>query len=173
MTYLLRQLASFALLPGIVVGFVPWLIGRANHTEFALTAAPIAILEIGAGVVVGAIGVWLLAYSVAHFASRGRGTLAPWDPPRGLVVSGPYRYVRNPMISGVCFMLAAEALLLRSAPHAWWALTVATMNLVYIPLIEEPGLRARFGQAYDEYAANVGRLLPRLRPWRAPSAREK
>ncbi|MFI5182692.1 MAG: methyltransferase family protein, partial [Thermoanaerobaculia bacterium] len=60
------------------------------------------------------IGLVLFVSSLHHFATRGRGTLAPWDPPRNLVVTGPYRFVRNPMISGIIFILFSEASLLQS-----------------------------------------------------------
>jgi protein-S-isoprenylcysteine O-methyltransferase Ste14 len=103
---------------------------------------------------------------VRRFALEGRGTLAPWDPPTHLVVEGPYAYVRNPMISGVILLLMGEALLLRSIPHLEWAGIFFLLNAIYIPLVEEPGLRARFGKAYEEYAGGVPRLVPRLTPWR-------
>ena len=96
---------------------------------------------------------------------EGKGTLAPWDPPRRLVVRGPYAYVRNPMISGVVFVLFGEALLLLSRPHLEWALLFLLINAVYIPLLEEPLLRERFGDEYREYSRHVPRLMPRLTPW--------
>jgi protein-S-isoprenylcysteine O-methyltransferase Ste14 len=107
----------------------------------------------------------LFASSFARFFADGEGTLAPWDPPRRLVVRGPYRYVRNPMISCVVFIVLAEALLLDSRSHLSWALLFAGINMLYIPLLEEPGLRARFGAAYEDYCRHVPRLVPRLRPW--------
>lgn len=81
---------------------------------------------------------------------------------------GPYRYVRNPMISGVLLVLFGEALILLSRAHLMWALTFLAINAVYIPLLEEPLLASRFGSAYDEYRRNVPRLFPRLRPWQPP-----
>ncbi|MFQ5551777.1 MAG: methyltransferase family protein [Gemmatimonadales bacterium] len=62
-------------------------------------------------------------------------------------------------------ILVGEALLLRSVPHAWWAAIFAGINLVYIPLVEEPKLRDRFGEAYREYRRNVHRIIPRISPW--------
>lgn len=120
------------------------------------------------GVALLAVGLALFVASLRRFASEGQGTLAPWDPPRRLVVRGPYRYVRNPMISGVIFVLCAEALILLSAPHAIWAAAVFAVNAIYIPLLEEPMLEARFGDDYREYCRHVGRLLPRARPWQGP-----
>jgi protein-S-isoprenylcysteine O-methyltransferase Ste14 len=93
--------------------------------------------------------------------------LAPWDPPRRLVVRGPYRFVRNPMISGLIFVLFSEALLLLSRHHAEWAATFLLINLIYIPLLEEPMMVARFGDDYREYCRHVGRILPRLRAWQS------
>jgi protein-S-isoprenylcysteine O-methyltransferase Ste14 len=69
------------------------------------------------------------------------------------------------MISGVLFVLFGEALVLVSGPHASWALTFLVINLIYIPLLEEPPLRYRFGAAYAEYCKHVPRVIPRLRPW--------
>src|SRR5262249_10770128 len=100
-----------------------------------------------------------------HFWTRGRGTLAPWDPPRQFVVAGPYRYVRNPMISGVIAILAGEACVLASRPHAGWAALFAAINAIYIPLFEEPMLAARFGEPYAAYRRHVRRFVPRLTPY--------
>ena len=110
-------------------------------------------------------GLVLFVASLRRFAGEGQGTLAPWDPPRQLVVRGPYRFVRNPMISGVVLVLMGEAMLLVSRPHAIWALVFAGINLIYFPLVEEPGLRRRFGKSYEEYCRHVPRIIPRLRPW--------
>ena len=119
----------------------------------------------GFGIGVLVIGVVLFLASLGRFVSEGKGTLAPWDPPRRLVVRGPYRYVRNPMISGVAMVLFGEAALLLSRPHFLWALGFLAFNAVYIPLLEEPLLAERFGADYSEYRRHVPRLLPRWRPW--------
>jgi protein-S-isoprenylcysteine O-methyltransferase Ste14 len=118
------------------------------------------------GLALLAIGLVLVVWTIRLFSTVGDGTLAPWDPTRKLVVLGPYRHVRNPMISGVAFVLAGEAVLLGSPPLALWFAAVVVVNAVYLPLVEEPGLRRRFGEDYELYAANVPRWLPRLRPWR-------
>src|SRR5207248_5921427 len=83
-----------------------------------------ALLLQSSGVVVVFLGLVLFFSSLRRFAAEGQGTLAPWDPPQHLVVEGPYRFVRNPMISGVVFILVGEAMLLRSRPHAVWALKI-------------------------------------------------
>jgi len=122
------------------------------------------LLQLG-GVVVLALGFLLFVSSLRRFVTEGEGTLAPWDPPRRLVVRGPYRFVRNPMISGVILVLAGEAMVLASRPHGLWALTFFAINAIYIPLFEEPFLRQRFGDDYEEYCRHVPRMLPRATPW--------
>jgi protein-S-isoprenylcysteine O-methyltransferase Ste14 len=69
------------------------------------------------------------------------------------------------MISGVVSILFGEALLMMSQPILTWAITFLTINLVFIPLFEEPQLRERFGESYIEYCRHVPRFIPRLRPW--------
>lgn len=69
------------------------------------------------------------------------------------------------MISGVVFVVFGEALILMSRPHFTWALTFLAINFIYIPLLEEPQLKQRFGEDYLEYCRHVPRLVPRLRPW--------
>jgi protein-S-isoprenylcysteine O-methyltransferase Ste14 len=81
------------------------------------------------------------------------------------VVHGPYRYVRNPMISGMILLLFGEAFALMSLPHGIWAVCFLIINLIYIPLVEEPQLERRFGDSYREYCRHVRRFIPRLRPW--------
>jgi protein-S-isoprenylcysteine O-methyltransferase Ste14 len=106
---------------------------------------------------------------VRRFATEGKGTLAPWDPPREFVVRGPYRFVRNPMISGVILVLFGEASVLLSPPHAVWAASFLALNLLHIPLVEEPQLERRFGDPYRDYCRNVRRFVPRLSPWQSPT----
>ena len=169
MLYILRQLLSVAVLPFVVTVVIPTWIARTERTTLSLGTTPLQIASQALGLASLALGTWLFGYSLLHFATRGRGTLAPWDPPRKLVVTGPYRYVRNPMISGVVFILVAESLILLSKPHALWAAGFLATNVVVIPLTEEPQLEARFGESYREYRRHVGRLLPRLRPWDMPT----
>jgi protein-S-isoprenylcysteine O-methyltransferase Ste14 len=152
---ILRHLLAIGLLPGVVTLLVPALIVSGDE----VASWPLSLL----GAVLIALGVVLIAQTVALFATVGDGTLAPWDPTARLVVRGPYRRVRNPMISGVLFVLLGEALVFGSlALLAWWAVVFA-INAVYFPLVEEPGLRRRFGADYEAYRASVPRWLPRLR----------
>ena len=165
----IRHVLSIGVLPGVVAILVPSWIARADHVGLHLATGN-ALLVQGLGAVLLLGGAALFAVTLVLFVVEGRGTLAPWDPPPHLVVRGPYRHVRNPMISGVVFVLFGEAALLLSPSHLAWALVFLALNLVYIPLLEERGLRRRFGAGYDAYRRNVPPIIPRLTPWRgAPS----
>src|SRR5215470_14577043 len=89
-------------------------------------------------------------------------------PTQKLVVRGVYRFVRNPMISGVLSILLGEAALFASPALLWWFVVAAAVNIVYIPLSEERGLERRFGDDYLAYKRNVPRWIPRLKPWIPP-----
>lgn len=156
---LARQLAAVALLPVTVALVIPLLIAWRTGPDGGGAALGVA----GAALVAG--GIALVAWTATLFGRVGRGTIAPWDPTTRLVVVGPYRHVRNPMISGVVAILLGEAALLGSLPLLLWFAAVLAVNAVYLPLVEEPGLRKRFGADYDAYRANVPRWIPRLRPW--------
>jgi protein-S-isoprenylcysteine O-methyltransferase Ste14 len=117
------------------------------------------------GICLIAAGLVLMYRTITLFATAGRGTLAPWDPTERLVVLGPYRYVRNPMISGVLAILVGEAALFGSVPLLAWFVLFFAVNAIWMPLVEEPGLERRFGAGYLEYKRNVPRWLPRLSPW--------
>jgi protein-S-isoprenylcysteine O-methyltransferase Ste14 len=152
-----RHLVAVLLLPGVVTIGVPALI--VWQTDARLRPPGVV------GIPLIAAGVLLVASTVALFVTVGRGTLAPWDPTTRLVAEGPYRYVRNPMISGVLLILLGEAACFASLPLLIWFAGVFAVNAVYLPLVEERGLRRRFGADYDEYAAHVPRWIPRMRPW--------
>jgi protein-S-isoprenylcysteine O-methyltransferase Ste14 len=160
----LRHLLSIVLLPFLVVVIVPWaLLG--GSVEARPTDHSLLRLRVLAGVVVFVWGFAFFAWCVSLFARVGRGTLAPWDPTRHLVAAGPYRYVRNPMISGVALMLLGEAAFWGSRAVGLWAASFLAINHLYFVLSEEPGLERRFGQEYRTYKAEVPRWIPRLRPW--------
>jgi protein-S-isoprenylcysteine O-methyltransferase Ste14 len=161
----LRHLLAIVLLPFLVVVGVPyWLITAlsASDTRWSegwFLAWP---LQVGSAITI-ALGFTLLSWCMSLFAKIGQGTLAPWDPTRNLVSSGPYRLVRNPMISGVALMLLGQALWWGSWTVGFWACLFVAINHVYFVLFEEPGLEKRFGESYRLYKANVPRWFPRLR----------
>jgi protein-S-isoprenylcysteine O-methyltransferase Ste14 len=161
------HLRSFVL-PLTVTVLVPWWLLARDGAAAAPHVSPVPRV---AGVVLAAGGLAMLAWTVSLFARLGRGTLAPWDPTRQLVVAGPYAYVRNPMITGVLCILLGEALVLGDSRLWSWAALFFVINAVYFVLVEEPGLRRRFGAAYDAYRREVPRWIPRATPWR-PGERE-
>ena len=160
-----RHLASIFVLPFMALVVIPTTIrffGAAYDTSWPAAGHTVSMASAS---VVGAIGFALFASSIWLFATVGRGTLAPWDPTERLVVRGPYRYVRNPMLSGVLLMLAATSIAFGSALLAGWTLFFFALNTVYFIRSEEPGLRRRFGDSYEVYCRNVPRWLPRWAPW--------
>jgi protein-S-isoprenylcysteine O-methyltransferase Ste14 len=164
----LRQIAAIIALPGMVLVVIPaWLLATTHQAPDGPPGRWHLLGGLlGAGFI--AVGLVLMGQTIRLFATRGQGTLAPWDPPRHLVVQGVYRRIRNPMISGVLSILLGESLLFGSGPLLIWFLVVAGVNLIYIPLLEEPQLAERFGDEYRLYQQHVPRWLPRRRRWQPP-----
>ena len=109
---------------------------------------------------------------VWNFAWRGLGTPAPFDPPRRLVIAGPYRFVRNPMCLGMAIALIGEALVYPNLARLMLILlpTLAVVIMLFVRFYEEPTLRRMFGADYENYCRGVRRWLPRLRPFDNPPA---
>jgi protein-S-isoprenylcysteine O-methyltransferase Ste14 len=153
----LRSLSFALILPGSVTLLIPYFILSARG---GIVVPPWGPAQYAAVLVIAA-GAAVLIRCIADFARIGRGTLAPVDPPKTLVVRGLYRYVRNPMYVGVLGVLVGEALLFQSVPlltyTAIWYLFVNLFVIFY----EEPTLRAQFGESYEQYRRAVGRWLPR------------
>ncbi len=163
-----RQIKAVLILPCNVLGVIPSLIAYATReTRFAAQPPSPAEPTTWLALLPLLIGALFGGWAVILFWKHGNGTPAPWDPPKNFIIRGPYRHVRNPMISGVVFLLIAEALCFRSIPIGIWAATFFLGNSIYFPLVEEKGLEKRFGAAYLRYKDNVPRWIPRLRPWTA------
>lgn len=172
-TMMLRHLLSVLLLPAVVVVGIPYVIVTRTSESGSWSTWPLpGIIGTIVGIASIAAGLALVGVTVWHFGTVGRGTLAPWDPPRRLVVTGVYRYVRNPMISGVFLVLLGEGLVLKSTGVLLWAMGFFVINAIYIPLVEEPGLERRFGAPYAEYRRHVPRWIPRRTPWIAEAETE-
>jgi len=114
------------------------------------------------GLLLIVLGLIVMVLTISSFIRIGKGTLAPWSPTKKLVVRGLYRYVRNPMISGVLTVLLGEALVVRSQNILIWAGAFFVINTIYFIIYEEPNLEHRFGNEYREYKKHVSRWLPRL-----------
>jgi len=162
---LLRHLLAIILLPFVVAVIVPaWFLSAFTAEDVRWTEAALlsGILR-AIGVALLMMGLGLFSWCVTLFARVGRGTLAPWDPTRSLVAVGPYRYVRNPMISGVAAILWGEALLWGSIALGLWACGFVAINHAYFILFEEPALERRFGEPYRIYKSSVPRWIPRFK----------
>lgn len=113
------------------------------------------------GVALGLPGILLYFRCAWGFAVVGSGTPAPIDPPKTLVVAGPYRYMRNPMYVGVLLILLGEALFFESAGLLLYTAFMFALFQLFIVLYEEPTLWRRFGDSYERYRSRVPRWLPR------------
>jgi protein-S-isoprenylcysteine O-methyltransferase Ste14 len=140
-------------LPGIFAGVIPALLARADIWR----QAPRPIL----GSVLLALGAAGFLWCVRDFAVRGRGTLAPWDPPQRLVAVGLYRYVRNPMYVAITLFLAGWALVIGSPIVAAYAVVMLVAFNLRVLFYEEPFLASTFPEDWPAYAADVPRWLPR------------
>ena len=162
MLTILRHTLAVLLLPTVMTIVVPrWIVRTyaAADSRWPPIAASWIPRALGATLLIAGLG--LVAWCISLFARVGKGTLAPWDPTTNLVAAGPYRYTRNPMITGVFTILAGEALALGSWRLALWALTFFVFNHLYFMIVEEPGLERRFGDSYPEYKRTVPRWIPR------------
>lgn len=164
MRLFVRALISL-FLPLTAIVLVPlFLIYNYNNHLLALNSVFSGVMLIS-GIFLIILGSLFLLYTNKSFLKIGKGTLAPWAPPKKLVVDGAYRYVRNPMISGVLMVLLGEALIFSSIELFLLFVAFFVINHVYFIYSEEPGLVKRFGDDYIEYKKNVPRWMPRLKPW--------
>src|SRR5882724_4429002 len=150
----LRALIAFLTLPGVVAGLVPVLIGLGDTNRHGGSA-------IGFGVL--ALGVMLLLWCVRDFYVSGKGTLAPWDPPKRLVVIGLYRFVRNPMYVAVLTVVLGWTLIFGSVWLAFYMVVLAVAFHLRVMFYEEPRMRQQFAAEWKTYSAAVPRWPPRLR----------
>lgn len=149
----LKSLIFFVLAPGMVAGFIPLgLLRTGSQVQtglFSYLAFPLWI-----------IGVAMLVWCFWDFLAKGKGTPAPIDPPKELVVSGLYKYIRNPMYVGVLLVIIGHFLWF----GFWNLLVYATLVFLafsaFVIFYEEPNLKQRFGAAYEEYLKKVPRWIP-------------
>lgn len=162
-----RHVLAIALLPGTAAVAVPAIIllaGEGPSIGWGLAGAGAAVpVLIGCALIAFGLALWV--WTLRLFIRIGKGTLAPWDPTRHLVVEGPYSRVRNPMITAVLALLLGEAALFGSPALLVWCALFLGINWVYFVLHEEPGLERRFGDDYRAYRRNVPRWIPRRTPW--------
>jgi len=152
----LRSILFFILAPGMVAGFIPLALlrnGSQIQTGFlTYLAFPLWL-----------IGVAMLIWCFWDFTFKGRGTPAPIDPPRELVVSGLYNYVRNPMYVGVLFVIIGHFLWFGFWNLLIYAAVVFIAFHSFVTFYEEPTLKRKFGAAYEDYLKRVPRWVPRIK----------
>jgi len=159
---LARALIVAPLFISLWMYFVPrWIAGAHAFDD----ARPAGWIVVAIGAAIGLPCVW-------EFAWRGLGTPAPFDPPRRLVITGPYRFVRNPMYVGMGVALIGESIVYPHITRLMLLLVLALWVMVTLFIIgyEEPTLRRMFGDDYQHYCRNVRRWIPRLRPFDNPTA---
>jgi protein-S-isoprenylcysteine O-methyltransferase Ste14 len=141
-----------------VIGAIPWLLARVG------SRLPMGVWH-WLGIVPLAIGCLALLWCNWAFVVQGRGTAAPYDPPRALVVQGLYRHVRNPMYVSAVLIVLGIALWTGAASLFGYSFLLALSYHLFVRYYEEPHLQRVFGQSYAEYCAGVPRWRPRVTPW--------
>lgn len=162
----LRAAAFLVAVPGTIAGWLPWYF--AGSPPLWTDDGRIAGRSTGA--LIAVFGLGILLWTATEFVRRGRGTPAPYDPPRALVTSGLYQFSRNPMYVGVVAMIVGQALWFGSATALLYGVLVALAFHARVVIYEEPMLTRLFGTSYADYCMYVPRWLPHLR--RARMARQ-
>lgn len=160
MKKIIQQIISF-ILPVIVLIIVPLCIEK----DITIKFLPAFIF----GVIIMVIGLYAIGSTVSSIIKIGKGTLAAWSPSNHLVISGMYRYVRNPMILGVLTVLIGESVAILSYRILIWSACFFVINTIWFLVFEEPSLIKKFGDEYREYKRNVPRWVPRLKSFKPDS----
>jgi protein-S-isoprenylcysteine O-methyltransferase Ste14 len=151
----LKSLLFLIFAPGIVAGYTPLTLhnwGPQIETGFlAYLAFPLWL-----------IGVIVLLWCFWDFLVKGRGTPAPIDPPKALVITGLYNFVRNPMYVGVLMIIIGHFLWFKTIWMTLYAAVVFLAFYLFVTLYEEPQLKKTFGAAYEDYVMKVPRWIPRI-----------
>ncbi len=152
----LRTLLYLSLILGLALGLVPWQVLRLD----AALAHSLQSFLTYLGLVLFLLGAVLLFSGTYYLVLRGDGTPIPFDPPKRMVVAGPYAYVRHPMTLGLVMIVFAEAFWFYSASLLVYAVLLTLLMNLYLIYIEEPKLERRFGDDYRAYRTAVPRWLP-------------
>ncbi len=146
-----RWIKAILILPFNVLIVIPCILLYITNYRYN----PPSLFQLISGIILLRVGGGLAIWTMVLFKKIGRGTPAPWDPPRHLVTRGPYKFVRNPMITGVVIILIAESLLLSSNVLLYYTILFFIINTFYFKLFEEKALTKKFGTEYTEYKKNV------------------
>lgn len=162
-----RNLIMFILMPLNAIFTVPiifLLLFRGLHLSWSW-AFPMNILLTIVGLVLIFLGTFLVIDTTILFSKIGQGTVAHWDPPKNLVISGVYRYMRNPMILGILLTIFGEIVIFGSLSLIPYFLFLLFGHHLLFTKYEESDLIKRFGEDYLLYMKNVPRWIPRIKPW--------
>src|SRR5215813_13192270 len=151
----------FVIAPLVLAGFVPWWV---TQWEFRPAFFGLDLTRILGGILI-IVGVPGIVDSFARFALQGLGTPAPIAPPQKLVVTGLYRYVRNPIYVAVVAIILGQAILLGDWRLVWYGALFWTFSHGFVVAYEEPTLKETFGAEYEAFRTNVPRWIPRLTAW--------
>ncbi|HEX9562981.1 MAG TPA: isoprenylcysteine carboxylmethyltransferase family protein [Gemmatimonadaceae bacterium] len=163
---LIRRVPLFVLARAVVyaslfVGFLLIALPNEILSRSGITRPPVVgVIEL-AGLAISLAGAALVLACVLTFVFVGKGTQAPFDPPRRLVISGPYRFVRNPMYLGATLALGGAAIFYRSPALVVYAAVLILATHLFVTACEEPVLERTFGEAYRTYRQTTGRWIPR------------
>ena len=150
----IRALSSFLVLPGIIAGLIPWILFRSD---------PWRREGFSFGLFVMTGGFLILLWCVRDFYISGKGTLAPWSPPKRLVIVSLYRICRNPMYIGVLVLVFGWAILAASPLLVGYFVVLIFSFHFWVVLYEEPRLSKRFGKEWESYSSLVPRWIPFLK----------
>ena len=164
MKLFVRYLFSL-ILPLIFTVIVPSIFILKFNNHLLAPNSFISGVMLAVGIILILLGLGFEVYTNKSFFKVGKGTLAPWDPPKKLVVADLYRYVRNPMISGLSMIILGESMIFYSIELFGFFIFIVIFNHLYFVYSEEPELKKRFGNEYTEYKKNVPRWIPHLTPW--------
>lgn len=152
----LKTLIFTLVVPGTLAGTVPWLLVQ-ESTRMSLASPSVWMI----GFLPMVVGAGLYLWCAGAFTFIGKGTPAPMDAPKVLVVKGPYRWVRNPMHVAVLSVILGEAILFRSFLLVGYAVLFWAVVHAFVVFAEEPSLRSQFDGNYERYLRSVPRWLPR------------
>jgi protein-S-isoprenylcysteine O-methyltransferase Ste14 len=159
----ISSIISILVLPFTVSVVIPLVILIFTYNRFFWHLSfPLILLPVIFGFILIVPGIYLLIITIHLFHNIGKGTLAPWNPPKKLVVAGPYKYIRNPMIGSVLLILIGETLITGSLILFSWFIIFFVVNTVYFIYSEEPELIKRFGNNYKKYKETVPMFIPKF-----------
>lgn len=159
MFVLIRAITYATIFIGLALIYVP---GRLLSRSGIIKPVAIEVPQV-TGIIIGVMGAVLALWCIFTFVIRGRGTPAPFDPPRRLVIQGPYCYTRNPMYLGAGFALVGAALFYGSLPLLVYTIFFFLATHLFVVLYEEPILYRTFGEEYETYTRRVRRWWPGIR----------